>query len=81
MSVKVSVPLSKPISATVNQPNSINTNIASKKAAVKLDGLADTDVQGVQDGYTLIYNIETRKWEAVNASTGVIPSAIDGGTY
>jgi hypothetical protein len=43
--------------------------------------LANVDAAGLQDGYTLIYNSETRKWEAVNPSTVVAPDAIDGGTY
>lgn len=81
MSVKVTVPLNKTISATVNSQNSINTNVTSKKAASKVTNLADVDATGVEDGYTLIYNSETRKWEAVNPSTAVAPSAIDGGTY
>lgn len=81
MSVKVSVPLNKPISATVNSPNSINTSIASKKAAAKVTNLADVDVTGVEDGYTLVYNSDTQKWEAVNPATDVNLAKIDGGTY
>jgi hypothetical protein len=81
MSVKVSIPLNRPISANINSSNSINTNIASKKAAAKVQNLADVDVANVEDGYTLIFNSTTGKWEAVDPATNVNLSAIDGGTY
>lgn len=71
MTVKVTVPNTK----------TINTSIVSKRAAASVQSLADVDATGLQDGNTLIYNSETRKWEAVNPSTAVVPDAIDGGTY
>jgi hypothetical protein len=71
MAVKVTVPNTK----------TINTNIVSKRAAADVKSLADVDATGLQDGYTLIYNSETKKWEAVNPATTVTPTAIDGGTY
>jgi len=71
MTVKVTVPNSK----------TINTSIVSKRGAASVESLANVDAAGLQDGYTLIYNSETRKWEAVNPSTVVAPNAIDGGTY
>lgn len=71
MTVKVTVPNTK----------TINTSIVSKRAATSVQSLADVDATGLQDGNTLIYNSETRKWEAVNPSTAVVPDAIDGGTY
>jgi hypothetical protein len=71
MALKVTVPLS----------NNINTNIVSRKAAAKLETIADVDATGLQDGYTLIYNSTTRKWEAANPASEVILDNIDGGTY
>lgn len=71
MAIKVTVPNSK----------TINTNIVSKRQAAKVETLADVDAAGIQDGYTLIYNSETKKWEAVDPSTTVTLDAIDGGTY
>ena len=71
MTVKVTVPNTK----------TINTTIVSKRGAQSVESLSDVDAAGLQDGYTLIYNSETRKWEAVNPSTVVAPNAIDGGTY
>lgn len=69
------------IKVTVPNTKTINTNIVSKRQAAKVETLADVDAAGIQDGYTLIYNSETKKWEAVNPSTTVILDAIDGGTY
>jgi hypothetical protein len=71
MTVKVTVPNTK----------TINTSIVSKRGAAKVETLADVDAAGLQDGYTLIYNSDTKKWEAVNPATAVAPTAIDGGTY
>ena len=71
MAVKVTVPNTK----------TINTNIVSKRGATSVQSLADVDAAGLQDGYTLIYNSETKKWEAVNPAAVVAPDAIDGGTY
>lgn len=81
MSVKVKVPLPSGTSTTVSTPNSINTNVVSKRGVTAVQSLADVDATNVQDGYTLIYNQETKKWEAVNPATSVKPTAIDGGTY
>ena len=69
------------IKVTVPNTKTINTNIVSKRQAAKVETLADVDAAGIQDGYTLIYNSETKKWEAVNHSTTVTLDAIDGGTY
>jgi hypothetical protein len=71
MAIKVTVPNSK----------TINTSIVSARGSQKVETLANVDAAGLQDGYTLIYNSETLKWEAVDPSTTVAPSSIDGGTY
>lgn len=69
------------LKVTVGTSNTINTNIVSKKTANKVETLADVDLEGVQDGYTLIYNNATKKWEAANPASEVILDNIDGGTY
>jgi hypothetical protein len=46
-----------------------------------LETIADVDATGLQDGYTLIYNSTTKKWEAANPASEVILDNIDGGTY
>ena len=71
MSIKVSVPLS----------NNINTSVVSRRVQTKVENLQDIDLTGVQDGYTLIYNNTTKKWEAADPATEVTLSTIDGGTY
>jgi hypothetical protein len=71
MSLKVTVGLSNPI----------NTNIISKRTAAKIETLADVDAAGLQDGYTLIYNSVTQKWEAADPASEVVLDNIDGGTY
>lgn len=69
------------LKVTVGNSNNINTSIVSKKTASKVETLADVDTAGLQDGYTLIYNSVTGKWEASNPATEVILDNIDGGTY
>lgn len=69
------------LKVTVGTSNAINTSIVSKKAATKLETIADVDASGLQDGYTLIYNSTTKKWEAANPASEVILDNIDGGTY
>jgi hypothetical protein len=71
MAIKVTVPIS----------NNINTSVVSRRTANKVETLADVDLEGVQDGYTLIYNNVTKKWEAANPASEVILDNIDGGTY
>ena len=71
MALKVTVPLNK----------NINTNVVSRKAATKLETIADVDATDLQDGYTLIYNSATRKWEAANPASEVVLDNIDGGTF
>ena len=69
------------IKVTVPNTKTINTNIVSKRQTAAVQTLADVDTKDLQDGYTLIYNSETKKWEAVNPATNVSLDAIDGGTY
>ena len=72
MSVKVTFPISK----------TINTSIVSKRITADLDTLSNVDVTGIQDGYTLVYNEDTNKWEATNVNSIVAaPTVISGGTY
>jgi hypothetical protein len=71
MAIKVTVPIS----------NSINTSIVSKRTLNKVETLADVDVAGIQNGYTLIYNNTTKKWEAVDPASELNLGNIDGGTY
>lgn len=69
------------LKVTVGTSNTINTNIVSKKTSTKIQTLADVDLTGIEDGYTLIYNTDTNKWEAADPASEVILNNIDGGTY
>ena len=65
----------------VGTSNTINTSVVRRRTATKIETLADVDVEGIQDGYTLIYNNVTKKWEAANPASEVVLDNIDGGTY
>ncbi len=82
MAVKVTVPLNNGINTTVTPQSGINTNILSKNSAAKLENLSNVavDDETVQDGYTLVYNSATRKWEAAPAED-INLGIIDGGTF
>ena len=69
------------LKVTVGNSNNINTSIVGKRAAAKVETLANVDATDLQDGYTLIFNSATNKWEAVNPATEVRLDNIDGGTY
>lgn len=69
------------VRVTVGNPNTINTSVASRRISTKVETLADVDTQNLQDGYTLIFNSVTNKWEAANPATEVKLDNIDGGTY
>jgi hypothetical protein len=70
------------LKVTVGTSNTINTQIVSKRVTAELETLANVDVTGIQDGYTLVYNNETNKWEATNVNDIVAtPDVISGGTY
>jgi hypothetical protein len=82
MTVKVTVPLNRTVNTSVTQQSGINTNILSKNASAKLENLSNVvvDDETVQDGYTLVFNSATRKWEAAPAED-INLGIIDGGTY
>jgi hypothetical protein len=65
----------------VGTSNTINTSVVRRRTATKVETLEDVDVEGIQDGYTLIYNNVTKKWEAANPASEVVLDNIDGGTY
>jgi hypothetical protein len=70
------------LKVTVGTSNTINTQIVSKRVTAELETLANVDVTGIQDGYTLVYNNETNKWEATDVNDIVAtPDVISGGTY
>lgn len=80
MAINVSVGSQNSTKVSVGTSNSINTSIVSKKA-VTLEALSDVVTENLQDGWTLAYNQETGKWEAVNPAQDLNLGIIDGGTY
>jgi hypothetical protein len=81
MSIKVTVGNSNNINTNIVSKKTINTNIVSKKTSTRVETLANVDAKDLQDGYTLVFNSATNKWEAVNPSSEFVLGAIDGGTY
>ena len=78
------------LKVTVGTSNAINTSIVSKRTSTKIETLADVDVEGIQDGYTLVYNTATNFTAAVSlpedgevtiSLTAVQTSAIKAGRY
>lgn len=80
MTINVSVGNKSTPKVTVGLSNTINTSITSKKI-VTLETLSDVDTDDVQDGYTLVYNTATNKWEAVDPASDLNLGIIDGGTF
>ena len=51
----------------------------NKSTGGTLQSLSNVVTTDLQDGYTLIYDIDTNKWVAQPVSAGV--AAVDGGIY
>jgi hypothetical protein len=88
MAVKVSVPTSNTRRVTTSTPTAqvrlgtSVTNPSRTQTATSIDGLSGVDVEGVQDGYTLVYDSSSGNWEAAPAADVAANVAnIDGGTY
>lgn len=79
MAVKVTIP-----SASTRIPTVVTTN-SRTTTATRLEGLANVDLTGAQDGYTFTFNADTNKWEATPVSGLSIDSSsitsLDGGTF
>ena len=62
--------------------NTSVTNPSQTQTATSIDGLVGVDLDGVQDGYTLVYDSSSGNWEASPASdVAANIQSIDGGTY
>jgi hypothetical protein len=85
MALKVQVnsnPVSR-LAAQVNTQPSINTRLKKIDfSLVKLEELTNVDENGLQDGYTLIYDAGTQQWTTQELTDNNINIGnIDGGTY
>jgi hypothetical protein len=66
---------------TVVQGSQSTGSVVVKKADnLTLQGLTNVVSTDLQDGYTLVYDSETKKWITQPVSGGSIAS-VDGGTY
>jgi hypothetical protein len=81
MAIKVKIPTS----STSTRTPTVVTSTSRVQTATKLEGLANVDLAGAQDGYTFTYNADTGKWEATPVSGLAIDSTsittLDGGTF
>ena len=76
MAIKVSVPSSN--------PRLVSTVATGSKrvTSAKVEQLANVDVgEGLEDGYTLVYDEASGKWIAQELSTSIDLVSLDGGTY
>jgi len=77
MAIKVSIPSST---------SRLTTTLASgskKVTSAKIEQLAnvDTTTNGLEDGYTIVYDEATGKWVSQELSSTVQLASLDGGTY
>lgn len=71
------VTLRQPTSTTVVSPN-----FEPKKPVISLDNLQDVDTQNVEEGYTLVYNSQTQKYEMRSITDADVDiSNISGGKF
>ena len=79
MSIKVSIPSSSSSSRVI----STVTTGSKKVTNAKVEQLAniDTETNGLEDGYTLVYDEDTGKWVAQELSSSITLETLDGGTY
>ena len=65
---------------TLTPSNSSSAAITIKKSTGgTLQSLSNVDSTNLEDGYTLIYDSETKKWVASAVTAAV--AAVDGGSY
>jgi hypothetical protein len=81
MAIKVTIPSS---SVSARTPKVV-TSTSRVITATNLEGLANVDLTGAQDGYTFTFDADTNKWVASPVSSLAIDSSqvsnLDGGTY
>lgn len=68
-------------SITVTQGSQTAGGVTIKKSGdLTLQGLSNVNSTNLDDGYTIIYDTQTRKWVTQPVSNVTI-TAVDGGTY
>jgi len=83
ITVQVNTTSSASLVTKVNTPPAINTRLKKIDfSLVKLEELTNVDENGLQDGYTLIYDAGTQQWTTQELTDDNINIGnIDGGTY
>lgn len=72
---KVTVPTTRTVVTTT-------TTGSQKVTSAKLEQLANVDItDGLEDGYTLVYDEDTGKFKAQLLSSSVTLQILDGGTF
>jgi len=75
MAIKVTVPNTKTVVTSV-------ATGSQKVTSAKLEQLANVDTtEGLEDGYTLVYDEDTGKFKAQPLSASVQLTTLDGGTF
>ena len=88
MAIKVSIPArtSKVSSSLPSEASRTVSTVATgskRTTGAKVEELAniDTETNGLEDGYTLVYDDDTGKWVAQQLSSSITLETLDGGTY
>lgn len=77
----ITVSTSRSNSISVAQGSSAEGTITVKKPGdMTLQSLKNVVTTDLQDGYTLVYDVDTNKWIA-QPLTGTAVDNVDGGTY
>lgn len=68
-------------SISVSQGSQTTSSVVVKKADnLTVQGLSNVVATDLQDGYTLVYDSETKKWVTQQIPASAVQS-VDGGTY
>lgn len=79
--MSVVVRTATPTSISVGSGSQSTASVVVKRADnLTVQGLSNVVSTDLQDGYTLVYDSDTRKWVAQQISGAVI-ATVDGGTY
>lgn len=79
MAIKVSVPSS---GSSVRLGTTVTTG-SKKVTSANVEQLnnVDTTTNGLEDGFTIVYDVETGKWVTRAISAVADITSLDGGTY
>lgn len=85
LKVVVGTNVNRVTTSTSSSASRVNTSIVNPsvtQTATELGGLQGVDLDGLQNGYTLVYDSTSGNWEAAPASdVAANIQSIDGGTY